>query len=90
MDLIITPSWQSLNVLSNIPIGTEMKIQNKGNTRFYAIESITQPAATSTEGETVSTLEESEPSKIFTAGSGEIWVKTVNDKPTTAFVQDIS
>jgi len=89
-DITITSEWQSVSTLSGIVAGTVMKIQNKGASRFYAVESATQPLASSTEGEVVSSLEDEEPSKILTAGSGEVWVKVVNDNPTTAFVQDIS
>lgn len=89
-DITITSEWQSVSTLSGILVGTVMKIQNKGTSRFYAVESATQPAASSTEGEVVSSLEDEEPSKILTAGSEQVWVKVVDNNPTTAFVQDIS
>lgn len=89
-DITITNEWRSVSTLSGIAVGVEMKIQNKGNYDFLSQESITQPANSNNEGELVTTLEKEEPSKIFTAGSGEIWVKSTSLYNTIAFVQDLT
>lgn len=75
-DIVVTDEWQALSVLSGFAIGTQVKLQNKGTVNGLMIESTLQPVATSTDGELITSIVGSEPSKIIPVGSGEIWLKT--------------
>lgn len=89
MDITITPTWQSLNTLSSIAVGTSLKLQNKGKNFILVAEGSSAPLSSSKEGEVVTTLFGPEPSKIIATGSEEIWVRTINNGNTTAFVQEL-
>lgn len=90
VQITITNEWQSLSSLSGFPVGTQVKLQNKGNVFATLIESTLQPAADFTEGEYITTTREAEPSKIIPSGSGEIWLRVTNDAYNTQlFVQEV-
>lgn len=78
-DIVVTSEWQALSVLSGFDIGTQVKLQNKGTVNGLLMESTLQPVATSSEGELITSIVGSEPSKIIPTGSGEVWVKTLRD-----------
>lgn len=90
VQITITNEWQSLSSLSGFPAGTQLKLQNKGNVYATLIESTLQPAADFTEGEYITTVRESEPSKVIPTGSGEVWLRVTNSAYNTQlFVQEV-
>lgn len=67
--------YQSLNALTNIPVGVEMKVQNTVVNSCYIIESDTQPSPT-TKGHVIFNASFSSLSvATIRTGSKEIWVK---------------
>lgn len=90
VQITITNEWQSLSSLSGFPVGTQVKLQNKGNVFATMIESATQPAADFKEGEYITSVREAEPSKVIPTGSGEIWLRVTNGLyRTELFVQEV-
>lgn len=74
-DIPITPTWQSLNTLSGIPVGAAMQINNKTITLVILAEG-TQPLADSTDGVPLTTYRDTKSGKVVPAGSLEIWART--------------
>lgn len=71
-------TWQSLNVLSGIAVGSAMVIQNKSTNWFYMVESNTQPVDSSTEGVDVTSLHYNYAVVTTDAGDLEYWVRPVD------------
>ncbi|CAH9011824.1 conserved hypothetical protein [Vibrio phage 424E50-1] len=67
--------WVSINSESGIAIGVAVKIQNKSTQPYLLFESSSKPLTTSFSGEVITPLNSTEPSKIVTQGSEEIWVR---------------
>lgn len=88
MDLIVDRSWQSINSLSSLPIGTKLTIQNKSTSWLYLFEG-SQPVVGSTVGYLVAPFDHTESSyAIVTTGSDEIWARTLHDNQSI-FVQEL-
>lgn len=76
--LISGENYQSLNTLSGIPIGTEMKLQNTVMDNCYIIESDTQPASAD-KGHIIFNASFNTLSvATIRTGSKELWVKCIN------------
>lgn len=75
---IVGYEWRSINILSDVSIGTEMIIQNKSQHWCLLVESDTKPLLSEslTRGVVITDLSSSEPSKIIRNGSQEIWAIT--------------
>ena len=83
--------WASLNTLTGIPIGTQIKVQNKGTQWLILQENVVKPDIGDFTGEQVTTLREEEPSKVIINGSGEIWIRTASPifSGVWIFVQEV-
>lgn len=89
-DITIGNDWVSLNAIRSITVGNAFKIQNKSTTWAVLQESATQPLPDDTNGELLTDLFHTEPSKIVAVGSLEIWAKsTINGRNATISVQTI-
>ncbi len=88
MDLKIASAegWYNVNDITGITAGTQFKIQNKSSYFYILKESSTQPLATSFEGEYITTLRDSEPSKVITSGSDIIWIRNTTNDVRTIFI----
>lgn len=73
-DITITPTWQSLNTLSGIAIGSAMTIDNKSTSLVLLAEG-TQPSASSKDGVPLTTYRGTNSTKIIPSGSLEIWAR---------------
>lgn len=89
-DIVVTSDWQALSVLSGFPVGTQVKLQNKGTVNSWFIESTTEPSEDSTEGELITSIVGSEPSKSISSGTEEVWLRTSKGYEATLFVQESS
>lgn len=78
-DYTVTNSWQAMSVLTGEPSGTELQVQNKGNSAIVLNESTTIPDENSTSGEVISTFYTGggETTKVILSGSLEVWIKAV-------------
>lgn len=77
-DIIVTPTWQSLNTLASIAVGTSMIVDNKTIPVVILAEG-TQPAPTSKDGVPLTQYQDVNSVKTILAGSLEIWVRTESD-----------
>ena len=70
--------WLSISAESGLAIGAQMKIQNKSGGSLLLLESPTKPDITNFDGEIITNIHGSEPSKIALDGSQEVWVRSVD------------
>lgn len=86
----IGSTWISLNQEASIAVGEPFKVQNRSTTWAIIQESVLKPDDTNNDGEYVTDLFHTEPSKVITAGSSEVWIKsTYTDRTCAIFVQEI-
>lgn len=70
-----TDDWISVNSLSGIAVGTQLRVQNKATNFCLLQEAASKPDIANFEGEIITPIYQPEPSKIVLAGSGEVWVR---------------
>lgn len=87
-DIVVTSDWQALSVLSGFPVGTQLKLQNKGTVNCWFIESNIEPSEVLAEGELITSIVGSEPSKIVKQESEEVWLRVAKGYTVKLFVQE--
>ena len=70
--------WQSLNVLSEIEVGTPMLIQNKSSSWFIIQESDTKPSDDDKSGAYISDMYKSYAVAETDSGDLEYWIRPTN------------
>lgn len=81
-DISLGDDWISVNVESNIPVGSPFIIQLKTNYMALLQESVTKPSINSKDGVLMSNVFESESTKVVTPNSIEVWCKAANQGET--------
>ena len=80
-DMIVTDTWQSVNSVTGISLGTQMLMANKSNTQIVVAEG-TEPLSTSYDGYPLGTGSLFGSNLIVDSGSLEIWVRVREGKGT--------
>lgn len=89
-DIVVEDEWISLNDTSGIAIGDGMIIHNKSTTWILIQEAPIQPSVDSANGIMVTDLFHTEPTKIVSAGSIEVWAKsTIGGRKATISIQPL-
>lgn len=73
-DIKVSTEWVSVNLLTSIPVGVAMKIQNKGIYTCILAEGV-KPEKESTNGERINTKYFTEQTKYILKDSLEIWAR---------------
>lgn len=73
--------------LANVAIGSQFSTQNKSNVWVILQENSSRPSPNNNSGIFITDLRSSEPSKMITSGSLEIWAKS--EEIATLYVQTI-
>lgn len=91
-DITIPTEWVSINILSGIPVGTAIKLQNKGRYTCVLAEG-TKPSDDSVNGERINTKNFNEQTKYIASDSLEIWARIEDENligaTSSFFVQKI-
>lgn len=86
--LVSNTQFVDINTLSGIVAGTAIVISNKSTSRMLIQIASSQPAANSTDGETLSVLPSSTAVKRITIGESTIWAKSFETDNAPLSVQD--
>jgi len=74
-DIVLNKTWQSINTLSGIAVGTSMIIQTKGAFHKVILAEGTQPTSDSRDGRMI---DRKQRDASVIDGSDEIWGRTVS------------
>lgn len=80
-DITLDETWQSLNTLTGLAVGTAMVINNKSNSTCLLSEG-TQPTVGSSQGVPITSWHHTESIKIIPVSSLEIWGRVPADTGT--------
>mgnify|MGYP003636020330 CR=1 FL=1 len=84
-DIPVTTTWQSINTLSSISVGTEIIVDNKTIAVVLMSEG-TQPAADSKQGVPLTAYADNLSSRTIKSGSLEVWIRVESDTGTARIV----
>lgn len=91
-DVVVTPTWQSINTTTGLAVGTKLSITNKSTSPMVIAEG-TQPASDNKDGVPLAayTSRIMVPEKVVLEGSLEIWIRVTGDTSQgKVAVQDIT
>lgn len=85
-DIVVDNVWRKVSELTQTPVGTKLKLQNKGTVSCYLFEG-NQPESNSTDGEELTTKTYGSSVKFILAGSSEVWIRSSGNVSCKVAVQ---
>lgn len=84
-------SWQSVNSLTGIAVGTEIQVQNKSSQEVLIITADSQPTDSSEAGAIMTPMTHNYAIVTIDSGESTVWVRpSMYGREVTLYIEDLS